>query len=109
MHNLCQGWDIQNRQYLKFVMFLSKSVEIDINFYMKKEFCKNNDDFLRILSQNLRAESDKGQKQLLYPPRTEVLKPVYGSPSLMQPWASKGSLQPLFGKNGEYQKNVALF
>ena len=35
-----QGVYIKNRQYFKFVMFLSKEVEIDMNFYMKKEFCK---------------------------------------------------------------------
>ena len=29
---VCQGWYIQNMQYLKFVMFSSKSVEIDLNF-----------------------------------------------------------------------------
>ena len=42
-----QGVYIKNRQYFKFVMFLSKEVEIDMNFYMKKEFCKNFDYFLR--------------------------------------------------------------
>ena len=42
-----QGVYIKNRQYFKFVMFLSKEVEIDMNFYMKKEFCKNIDYFLR--------------------------------------------------------------
>ena len=43
---MSQGVYIKNRQYFKFVMFLSKEVEIDMNFYMKKEFCKNIDYFL---------------------------------------------------------------
>ena len=46
MHSV-PGVYIKNRQYFKFVMFLSKEVEIDMNFYMKKEFCKNIDYFLR--------------------------------------------------------------
>ena len=44
---MSQGVHIQNRQYFKFVMFLSKEVEIDLNVHMKKEFCKNIDYFLR--------------------------------------------------------------
>ena len=46
MHSV-PAWYIQNWQYFKFVMFLSQPVEIHLSFYMKKEFFKNIDYFLR--------------------------------------------------------------
>ena len=42
---------IKNRQYFKFVMFLSKEVEIDMNFYMKKKFIESIDKRLYYIGQ----------------------------------------------------------